>query len=370
MSNMMDFATFKNCAEKLPARVSVLLRGDHGIGKSQSVFQLGEYFALTVIDRRLSQMSEGDMIGLPKIEDGVTKFLPPDWYMEACREPRVLFLDELNRATPEVMQAAFQIVLDRQLNGHRLHPESRVYAAINASHNYSVNEVDPALLDRFWVVDLKPSAEDWTTWADGKLHRNTVNFIKANPRFLDPTGKDPGAVEPSRRSWERLDATLMLAKLADEPENPLFYNLSRGFVGSEASIAYTDFVKNQERQVKAEEILFGYEKVRDKVMSLGQEKWNICIDKIDEYVKEHSLNDETARNLGEFAKDLPSELVVVLWTKIAAPGAERLEQVKLLHKYTGQLILKIYAPNATQGNNANSTSSSGSTTTSTSKKKK
>lgn len=367
MSNMMDIATFKSCAEKLPSRISVLLRGDHGIGKSHSVFQLGEFFGLTVIDRRLSQMSEGDMIGLPKVEDGVTKFLPPDWYMDACRNPRLLFLDELNRATPEVMQAAFQIVLDRQLNGHKLHPESRVFAAINASHNYSVNEVDPALLDRFWVVDLKPSAEDWTIWAEGKLHSNTVSFIKANHRFLDPVGKNPGDVEPSRRSWERLDATLALAGLSDKPEDPLFYNISRGFVGSEASIAYTDFVKNMDRQVKAEEILFGYEKVRDKVMSLGQEKWNICIDKIDEYVKEHSLTEETARNLGEFAKDLPSELVVVLWTKIAAPGAERLEQVKLLHKYTGHLILKIYAPNATQ---QNATASSGASTTSTSKKKK
>lgn len=367
MSNMMDIATFKSCAEKLPSRMSVLLRGDHGIGKSHSVFQLGDFFGLTVIDRRLSQMSEGDMIGLPKIEDGVTKFLPPDWYMEACREPRLLFLDELNRATPEVMQAAFQIVLDRQLNGHKLHKDSRVFAAINASHNYSVNEVDPALLDRFWVVDLKPSAEDWTTWAEGKLSNNTVMFIKANPRFLDPAGKDPGAVEPSRRSWERLDSTLSLAGLTEKPEDPLFYNISRGFVGSEASIAYTDFVKNMDRQVKAEEILFGYEKVRDKVQKLGQEKWNICIEKIDEYVKEHSLTEETAFNLGEFAKDLPSELVVVLWTKIAAPGAERLEQVKLLHKYTGQLILKIYAPNAAS-NNTNSTSS-GSTPTSTKKKK-
>lgn len=368
MSNMMDIATFKSCAEKLPARISVLLRGDHGIGKSHTVFQLGEHFQLKTIDRRLSQMSEGDIIGLPKIEDDVTRFLPPDWYMEACREPRLLFLDELNRATPEVMQAAFQIVLDRQLNGHKLHVGTRVFAAVNASFNYSVNEIDPALLDRFWVVDLRPTAEDWVEWADGKLHTNTVNFIKANPRFLDPVGKEPGAVEPSRRSWERLDGAHQSANLCDKPEDPLFYNLCRGFVGQEASIAYVDFVKNQERQVKAEEILFGYDKVRDKVMSLGQEKWNICIDKIDEYVKEHSLTDETARNLGKFCEDLPSELVIVVWTKIASPGAERLDQIKLLHKYTGQLILKIYAPDDVK-NQTTSTSSGGSTTTSIKKKK-
>lgn len=345
MSNVMDIATFKSCATRLPSRISVLLRGDHGIGKSQAVFQLGEHFGLQVIDRRLSQMSEGDMIGLPKVDDGVTKFLPPDWYMEACNHPRVLFLDELNRATPEVMQAAFQVVLDRQLNGNRLHPDTRVFAAVNSSFNYTVNEIDPALLDRFWVVDLKPSAEDWTVWAEDKLHANTVNFIKANHRFLDPSPKaDASHVEPSRRSWERLDATLSLAGLNESPEDPLFFNLARGFVGQEASIAFTDFVKNIDRQVKAEDILFNYEKNRKKIKGLGQEKWNICIDKVDTYVQEHGLTEETARNLGMFAEDMPSELVVQLWTKIAAPGASRLEQIKLLHKYTGQLILKIYSP--------------------------
>ena len=131
----MDFKTFKQCALKLPTDISICIRGPHGIGKSQAVYQLAseENFNLPIIERRLSQMSEGDMIGLPELSDGTTRFCPPDWYKECCVKPVVLFLDELNRSTPEIMQAAFQIVLDRELNGWKLHPETRIFTAINIS---------------------------------------------------------------------------------------------------------------------------------------------------------------------------------------------------------------------------------------------
>src|SRR5574342_516538 len=105
----MDIKSFIEMVKSMPSRQSILIRGRHGIGKSQLVKQLGKHFAAElgldnisitgpggfVIDRRLAQMSEGDMIGLPDLKDGVTRFAPPSWYMEAVKEPRILFLDEV-----------------------------------------------------------------------------------------------------------------------------------------------------------------------------------------------------------------------------------------------------------------------------------
>lgn len=337
-----DFATFVQCAKALPAGISVLLRGPHGIGKSQGVFALGTHFGLKVVDKRLSQMSEGDLLGLPKVEGGVTKFLPPDWYMDACENPRVLFLDELNRATPEVMQAAFQIVLDRQLNGHKLHEQTRVFAAVNNSNEYQVNEMDPALVDRFFVMDLTPTPEDWITWATGKLHPNVVGFIKANHKFLDPSSKgDQNAVGPSRRSYERLNEALLLANLIDEP-NDFFYSLSRGFIGNEAAIAFTSYVKNMDKQITAEDILLRFAKNKKKIESLGQEKWNICIDKLEEYIQKTPATEEMGKNLAEFAKCIPNELVVVVWSKVVKNAIDDLEKVKIYHKYLGKRIVDVF----------------------------
>ena len=120
----MSIKTFINVAAKLPVETSVLLRGNHGIGKSQVVRQVARGFGLPVIDRRLSQMSEGDMIGLPSTDGEVTRFNPPDWFKTACTKPMCLFLDELNRAPPT--SEVQEIEDDRQEREPRDDPNQQV----------------------------------------------------------------------------------------------------------------------------------------------------------------------------------------------------------------------------------------------------
>ena len=79
---------FKNLLLVLPhvtdANHPVLLRGRHGIGKSSVVYQYATSVGLPVVERRASQMTEGDLLGLPKVDDDVTSFCPPDWFATAC----------------------------------------------------------------------------------------------------------------------------------------------------------------------------------------------------------------------------------------------------------------------------------------------
>ena len=123
----MDFKTFVNVSKALPKDITVMIRGPHGIGKSQCVYQLADHFGLPMMERRLSQMTDGDMIGVLDDDDSyvvggrkATEFRPPRWLLECVEQPHVIFLDEINRATPEVMQAAFQLVLDREIAGVKL----------------------------------------------------------------------------------------------------------------------------------------------------------------------------------------------------------------------------------------------------------
>ena len=343
----MQVRTFLKVAPLLPRETSVLLRGGHGIGKSQVVRQVAKGFGLEVIDRRLSQMSEGDMIGLPSTDGEVTRFNPPSWYKDACNRPMCLFLDELNRATPEVMQAAFQIVLDRELNGWQLHPDTRVFAAINTGGTYTVNEMDPALLDRFWTIDLTPDVQDWLTWAkeSGSVHENVVSFIAGNDRWLDPPKNgDPGAVSPSRRSWERLSKALTLAGVAESADDPMFYPLCLGYVGTEATIAFHGYVKTIDAQVTGKEIIEEFDRVKKKIDRLGQEKLNIAIEKMADYVTKNltTLDDNQGKNLKAFMEHLPAELRVSAWSKLTAGGVEKLDLAKSVHKWCVDSILTVF----------------------------
>ena len=348
----MSIKTFLNVAKRLPVENSVLLRGPHGIGKSQVVRQVAKHFNLEVVDRRLSQMTEGDMVGLPSTDGEVTRFNPPDWYKDCCLHARCLLLDELNRATPEVMQAGFQVVLDRELNGWKLHPETRVFAAVNTGGSYTVNEMDPALIDRFHVVDLEPTVEDLLEHAraTGCMHDTVIDFLASNHRWVDPDPKlEAHKKQPSRRSWEKLSKSLCFAGLMETPQDPLFYSMCLGFIGAEATIAFHGFAVTMDAQVTGEEVLRDYAKCKKKVAKLGQEKQNILIEKVADHILRDlkTLDDKQGMNLRNFVKDLPGELRVAAWTKLSGGNnAEGTEMAKAIHRWCVEAVLEVFGVTA------------------------
>lgn len=371
----MDIKTTIAMAKVMPSRQSILFVGKHGIGKSQVARQLAAHFHAELkekyqeiadlpvadaarkegshrvdsflIDMRLSQQSEGDMIGLPELCDGVTRFCPPEWFMAACREPRLIFLDEINRATPEVMQAAFQVVLDYQLNGYKLHPDTRVYAAVNPdSGGYAVNAMDPALIDRFAVIELEPTLEDWIDWAKGKgagqgdLLPQVVQFIQANPDFLDPPPQaQPGRKYQSRRSWELLDRAIRFAGLSDCYErNDTLHALALARVGVEASLQFADYVANMEKQLDADDILDKWSvKLQKRIADLGTERYNIIADKLSDHSKENTWTAKQARNVAKYIETLPGEHAVATWNGVMC--SQNVENIKKVHQKVGRLIV-------------------------------
>jgi len=207
--------------------------------------------------------------------------------------------------------------------------------------------MDPALLDRFWAIDLTPDTQDWLAWAkeSGAIHENIITFIAGNEKWLDPPkGGEASAVSPSRRSWERLSHALVSNGVADLPDDSLFYPLCLGYVGTEATIAFHGYVKTIDAQVTGEEIIEGYAKVKSKIAKLGQEKLNVSIEKVADYVTKNLkvLDDNQGANLRDFMGDLPAELRVAAWSKLTAGGVNNLELAKSVHKWCVEHILSVF----------------------------
>lgn len=270
----MEIKSVKNIVKALPPNISVLMRGGTGIGKSHLARQIAEELGLPFIDVRASTMDEAQVSGIPDFETAketkTVSFVLPSWYVRACKEPVVIMIDEFNRAMPSVMQSFFQVILDRELGNNvdgeplRLHPETRVISAINVGNEYDVNDMDPALLRRFWVVDVEASTQDWTNWALSNGHQELlVKFVQNNPAhfMVEPSSVSPGTVIPTPASWSRLDESLrymgmQLASLAGE-SNHVLYSVARGFVGTEAAIAFSEFIARQKKSYKPEDVLSG-----------------------------------------------------------------------------------------------------------------
>tara|TARA_R110000796_G_scaffold218882_2_gene334832 strand:+ start:1832 stop:2914 length:1083 start_codon:yes stop_codon:yes gene_type:complete len=339
-----DFATFLTTVPCiLDAKLPVLVRGRHGVGKSEVVYQIAKERGLPVVERRASQMTEGDLLGLPDttdLSDGrkATTWNAPDWLVTACTEPVILFLDEVDRATMEVRQGLFELTDSRKINGWHLHPETLIVAAVNGGEHgsqYQVGEMDPAELDRWTVFDVEPSVEDWLAWSSGKVDPVLWDFVNHNRQHLEHSDDyEPNKVYPSRRSWVRFANTVApLALFAEDGDRDLLLNLAVGFVGFEAAVSLRDFVQKYEFQVSIEDLLDSgsFEQIA---------KWGIndhaaMVEKMqsaDTFAE--SLTDSQVANLATWFVSMPSEICMKLWSAIAENEDEDGSNAIRLHKAT------------------------------------
>ena len=194
-----------------PAGHNLMLVGNHGIGKSEILTSYFSQKGMTVVALFLGQMSDpGDLIGLPRKNEqtGKTDFMPPYWF-PVDGKPVVLFLDELNRARPEILQTIMDLALNRRLAGRALPEGSRVIAAVNEGDQYQLTDLDPALVSRFNIVQFVPTAQEWLLWARGTgVDTRVTDFIQENAIWLDKNpdareGADTGLEKtPDRRGWK------------------------------------------------------------------------------------------------------------------------------------------------------------------------
>jgi hypothetical protein len=244
--------------QKTPAAQNIMLTGKHGIGKSQILTNYFEAQGMKVVTLFLGQMSDpGDLIGLPtkNAETGKTDFMPPYWF-PTDGKPVVLFLDELNRARPEVLQTIMDLALNRKLAGRSLPEGSRLISAVNDGEEYQLTDLDPALVSRFNIYEFKPTAQEWLLWASkAGLDSRVIDFISENPEMLDGTAftrEDQGLEKsPDRRGWERVSKVLQTNEVT-----PLLKTVIAGIVGMPAASKFFAVI-NQKHLPSAKEILLG-----------------------------------------------------------------------------------------------------------------
>lgn len=240
----MDVNQLNFILENTPAEQNIMLVGKHGIGKSRI---LEEYFSKKgekVVTLFLGQMSDpGDLIGLPSKDEktGRTDFMLPYWF-PVDGKPVVLFLDELNRARPEVLQTIMDLTLNRKLAGKSLPEGSRIISAVNNGNEYQLTDLDPALVSRFNIYEFSPTVQDWLDWAEKSgLDKRIIDFISENPEYLDgDNSAESSSLEktPDRRSWERTSSIIKKFDELTDFHKPIV----TGIIGAETTALFFKFL--------------------------------------------------------------------------------------------------------------------------------
>ena len=353
-NNGISFKQFNRIAPiVIRSRKPIMGHGPHGIGKSALAYQLadkladilgddfkaewGDDYVFPVVERRASQMADtGDVIGVPEPEDSSwgrkTTFAPMGWFLQACNEPCILFVDELDRGNSDVRQAFMELTDSRKIAGHTLHPDTIIIGMVNGgSHDeqnaYQVAEMDPAESDRWWHCNLQPTVEDWLDWADGNVTPIVREFIRDNAKHLEHDGAiEPHKVYPSRRSWHHFDRALrqsadagfdLLSAGEDGRLSSDLILVGEGFVGNEAAIKFHDYVETYAKQVSVDDVLSG--RRRDIIEAWTVNEADAMLEKLAESdrVKEGAnLTDDEVAAIGWFVYTIPCELAMKAWGKL------------------------------------------------------
>jgi hypothetical protein len=116
------------------------------------------------------------------------------------------------------------------------------------------------------------------------------------------------------------------------------YSLSTGFVGTEASIAYSEFIKRYERVISAEDVIDGnIDDARAKELQASEALG--VLDKIVAHSKENSWKAKHAKNVAAFAMARGGEQLVYFWNAISK--TQCLPNIQALHKVIGTDVVKI-----------------------------
>lgn len=365
MSNM-NITMTQHMLRHTPVSISILISGNHGIGKSAIVKQVADEQGIPCIDFRLSQNDVSDLKGMPFHVKGRTVFAIPEFFpireadaielkdllglaedisIGRYGDKGILFLDEINRANREVQQAAFELVLDRRLNLRSLPDGWRVVAAINGDDSlYTVNEMEPAFLSRFMLIDLKPTSQEWLRWAEGpgNIHDAIVQFMhKKAGDFLDPTAElikeasKRGVVKVhDRRAWDKFSQTLKKFEEDFEAGTLPFHPLAKteeafsqlillagAFVGYNASLAFKTFVEMDYDALDANIILNKFsDDIKKKLVGIIEAgrtpELAAYNDMLVAYIKKNvktKLSGKQKQNLTEYVCLLPNELIGNFW---------------------------------------------------------
>ena len=249
------------------AKRPLFLWGPPGIGKSEVVQEVADELKGHVIDLRMAQMEPTDIRGIPYFNRDINKMdwaAPvdlPDEDLASQYPIVVLFLDEMNSASPAVQAAGYQLILNRRVGKYVLPDNVVIVAAGNRDSDKGVTYRMPMpLANRFLHLEMRADFTSWQTWAVNKaIHKDVVGYLSfAKQDLYEFDGKSSSRAFATPRSWCFVSDLL---NDEDDTDSDTLFNLISGAVGEGLAVKFAAHRKVAGRMPEPSDILSG--KVKD-----------------------------------------------------------------------------------------------------------
>jgi len=186
-----DLDNCMNSISLLGDKITFVLQGDMGNGKSATLTTLGEkhpkhrifYCDCTtkdVGDLMLPMFSELDQNGQ------FVRFVTNEELGIHIDDPVIIMVDEFGKANKSVQNALLCLMYERKMGSRQLHEESIVYATTNLGAEGVGDLLPPHARNRFCVLTVKKwTNEQWMEWAiNNQIDPQVILFAKENPEIF------------------------------------------------------------------------------------------------------------------------------------------------------------------------------------------
>lgn len=333
----------------------IFLWGPPGIGKSEVVAEIANDLGGIVIDLRMAQLDPTDIRGIPFFnkENGKMDWAPPidlpDEEMASKYPIVVLFLDEMNSASPAVQAAGYQLILNRRVGKYVLPDNVVIVAAGNRDSDKGVTYRMPMpLANRFIHIEMRADFNSWQIWAvENQVHKDVVGYLSfAKQDMYDFNAQSNSRSFATPRSW-----VFVSELLKDESiDNDTMFNLVAGAVGEGLAVKFMAHRKFSGKMPEPTDILSG--KVKDLQVKEVSAMYSLTIAmcyELKDALDNKRANDKQIHEMGDnfftyMMKNFETELVV-LGARIALKTyglplmPSKLKSFPDFHKSYGKYVL-------------------------------
>lgn len=203
-----------------------ILLGPPGVGKSDIVKQLAKELSRPFKETRPAQHPIEDYIGIPVLSTdrksmnfAFPSSLPKEDYT-------LFFIDEFPQATPNVQGAMSSIILDREINGHKLPDNTAIILAGNRQKDRASTFAIPShIKDRVMFIDVEFNKDSWCEWATkNEVEPCAIAFIKFRPTLLTD-------FNPAEDKHCTARSFTQAAKCLSVEDNYLRFEMLKGLIG-------------------------------------------------------------------------------------------------------------------------------------------
>ena len=235
----------------IDSNVSVFLHGRSSEGKSARVKQIDPTCEIIYLRNATPDSLNGKSVYDQETDEMID--VKPTWLKnveEKCsKEPdknHIVFFDEITNALPSIQGIAFNIILDKEVNGKWKLPENaRIVAAGNEmADSLAANKLAEPLFNRFAHVYIETNTNTWLKWAvENNIHPAIILFIEEKNGSALRTAFNGVLPNADPRKWE------MASKILYETNNP---EMLRSLIGEELTKEFIEFCVSYKKEEKTE----------------------------------------------------------------------------------------------------------------------